>query len=213
MAANGPNLARFQCRMSTLPYRPIIVSAECLIEASTLPRSSRQHVNESCRCQGAAIPERRGGACADRLTADGSADRDAEIIGGNSSDAAPHQSSARQMTTYSNAAIASTTAARIGPASATSGRSCALTAPTHCPMITNLRIWPRTSTRNLCVRNFIQSHHRSKICTAADRTEVPRLTCDYPRTRTGIPTADRSMTLETVTSIITTECNFRGGIT
>jgi len=53
--------------------------------------------------------------------------------------------------TYSNAAIASTTAARIGPASATSGRSCALTAPTHCPMITNLEISPRTSTRNPCV--------------------------------------------------------------
>ena len=116
-------------------------------------------------------------------------------------------------TTYSNAAIASTTAARIGPASATSGRSCALTAPTHCPMITNLRIWPRTTTRHLCVRNFIQSHDRSIICTEADRTEVPRLTCDYPRTRTGIPTAHRSMTLKTVTSIITHECNFRGGIT
>jgi hypothetical protein len=124
-----------------------------------------------------------------------------------------HQSSARQVTTYSNAAIASTTAARIGPASATSGRSCALNAPTHCPMITNLRIWPRTTTRHLCVRNFIQSHDRSIICTEADRTEVPRLTCDYPRTRTGIPTAHRSMTLKTVTIIITTECNFRGGIT
>ena len=72
---------------------------------------------------------------------------------------------------------------------------------------------PRTSTRNLCVRNFVQSHHRSNICTAADRTEVPRLTCDYPRTRTGIATAHRSMTLKTVTSIITPECNFRGGIT
>jgi hypothetical protein len=118
-----------------------------------------------------------------------------------------------QVTTYSNAAIASTTAARIGPASATSGRSCALNAPTHCPMITNLRIWPRTTTRLLCVRNFIQSHDRSIICTEADRTEVPRLTCDYPRTRTGIPTAHRSMTLKTVTIIITTECNFRGGIT
>jgi hypothetical protein len=134
-------------------------------------------------------------------------------VGGNSSDAAPHQSSARQVTTYSNVAIASTTAARIGPASATSGRSCALTAPTHCPMITNLEISPRTSTRNLCVRNFVQSHDPSKICTAADRTEVPRLTCDYPRTRTGIATAHRSMTLKTVTSIITHECNFRGGIT
>ena len=120
---------------------------------------------------------------------------------------------ARQVTTYSNAAIASTTAARIGPASATSGRSCALTAPTHCPMITNLEISPRTSTRNLCVRNFVQSHHRSNICTEADRTEVPRLTCDYPRTRTGIATAHRSMTLKTVTSIITHECNFRGRIT
>ena len=133
-------------------------------------------------------------------------------VGGNSSDAAP-PSISRQVTTYSNAAIASTTAARIGPASATSGRSCALTAPTHCPMITNLEISPRTSTRNLCVRNFVQSHHRSNICTAADRTEVPRLTCDYPRTRTGIATAHRSMTLKTVTSIITHECNFRGGIT
>ena len=119
----------------------------------------------------------------------------------------------RQVDYYPNAAIASTTAARIGPASATSGRSCALTGPTHCPMITNLRIWPRTSTRKLCVRNFIQSHDRSNICTAADRTEVPRLTCDYPRTRTGIPTAHRSMTLKTVTIIIATECNFRGGIT
>ena len=79
------------------------------------------------------------------------------------SDAAPHQSSARQVTTYSNAAIASTTAARIEPASATSGRPCALTAPTHCPMITNLEISPRTSTRNLCVRNFVQSHDPSKI--------------------------------------------------
>ena len=47
-------------------------------------------------------------------------------------------------------------------------------APTHCPMITNLRIWPRTSTRKLCVKNFIQSHDPSNICTAADRTEVPR---------------------------------------
>ena len=46
---------------------------------------------------------------------------------------------------------------------ATSGRSCALTAPTRCPMITNLEISPRTSTRNLCVRNFVQSHDRSKI--------------------------------------------------
>jgi hypothetical protein len=99
-------------------------------------------------------------------------------------------------------------------ASATSGRSGALTAPTHCPMITNLEISsPRASTRNLCVRNFVQSHHRSNICTAADRTEVPRLTCDYPRTRTGIATAHRSTTLKTVTSIITSECNFRGGIT
>src|SRR6185369_2839758 len=84
-----------------------------------------------------------------------------------------------KVTTYSNAAIASTTAASIGPASATSGRSCALTAPAHCPMITNLEISPRTSTRNLCVRNFVQSHDRSNICTAADRTEEPRLTCDY----------------------------------
>jgi hypothetical protein len=92
-------------------------------------------------------------------------------------------------------------------------RSRALTAPTHCPMITNLEISPRTSTRNLCVRSFVQSHHRSNICTEADRTEVPRLTCDYPRTRTGIATAHRSMTLKTVTSIITNECNFRGGIT
>src|SRR5258705_2386174 len=102
---------------------------------------------------------------------------------------------------------------RIGPASATSGRSCALTAPTHCPMITNLEISPRTSTCNLCVRNFVQSHDPSKISTTADRTEVQRFTCDYPRTRTGIATAHRSMTLKTVTSIITHECNFRGGIT
>jgi len=116
-------------------------------------------------------------------------------VGGNSSNAAPHQSSARQVTTYSNAAIASTTTARIGPASATSGRSCALTAPTHCPMITNLEISPWASTRNLCVRDFVQSHHLSNICTDANRTEVPRLTCDYPRTRTGIATAHRSMTL------------------
>jgi hypothetical protein len=92
-------------------------------------------------------------------------------------------------------------------------RSCALTAPTHCPMVMNLEISPRTSTRNLCVRNFVQSNDRSKICTAAERTEVPRLTCDYPRTRTGIATAHRSITLKTVTSIITSECNFRGGIT
>ena len=134
-------------------------------------------------------------------------------VGGNSSDAAPHQSSARQVTTYSNAAIASTTPSRIGPASATSGRSCALTAPTHCPMVTNLEISPRTSPRNLCVRNFVESHDPSKICTATERTEVPRLTCDYPRTRTGIATAHRSMTMKTVTSIVTHERNFRGGIT
>src|SRR5882757_5243613 len=136
-------------------------------------------------------------------------------IGGNSSDAAPHQSSARQVTTYSNIQM---------PRLQAQGRQrtcigdkraimCADCAYAHCPMITNLEISPRTSTRNLCVRNFVQSHDRSKICTAADRTEVPRLTCDYPRTRTGIPTAHRSMTLKTVTSIITTECNFRGGIT
>ena len=90
---------------------------------------------------------------------------------------------------------------------------CADCAYAHGPMITNLEISPRTSTRNLCARNFVQSHDRSKICTAADRTEVPRLTCDYPRTRIGIATAHRSMTLNTVTSIITHECNFRGAIT
>ena len=64
-----------------------------------------------------------------------------------------------------------------------------------CPMITNLEISPRTSTRNPCVRDFVQSHHPFNICTGADRTEVPRLTCDYPRTQTGIATAHRSMTL------------------
>src|SRR5258706_11947619 len=83
-------------------------------------------------------------------------------VGGNSSDAAPHQSSARRVTTHSNVAIASTTAARIGPASATSGRSCALTAPTHCPMITNLEISPRTSTRNLC--DETRTHWIAAVC-------------------------------------------------
>src|SRR4051812_28957177 len=39
-------------------------------------------------------------------------------------------------------------------------------APTHC--LTNLEISPRTGTRNLCVRNFIQSYDPSNICTAAD---------------------------------------------
>src|ERR1700757_1039787 len=52
--------------------------------------------------------------------------------------------------------------------------SCALTAPTHCPMITNLEISPRTSTRNLCVRDFVQSHDPFNICTEADRTEEQR---------------------------------------
>jgi len=119
---------------------------------------------------------------------------------------------AREMTTYSNAAVASTMAARVGAASATSGRLSAPTAPTYCQMITNLEISPRTSTRNLCVGDFVQSHHPSNICTEAERTEIPRLTCDYPQTRTGVATAHRSMTLKTVTSIITHESNFRGGI-